>query len=432
MAAAPEDNQPSAEVRKLSLTSYLPSLKVLSWGLSLSCLALFFIFPLGGFNQSSWSSGPVSSNHSIIGDNCNVCHATPFSAVKDESCTACHKVTDHESSPHAQPSQSQPLQRCAECHFEHRDKVGMIAHESKLCTECHATALKHGDSEMMTLAVNALSGHPEFRVAVGDAQVSLDDKAKLKDDATLKLNHKIHLKPNLESRDSQVTLTCVSCHELAPNYRDIQPISFERHCQNCHSLGFDERLSNIEVPHADPDVVFDSLYAAYAKFSWQGGGGGATQANTRSRPGVEQNPVNLQLTPQQVASESRDAEKLLFEKTACQLCHEVRPKEASDYSSRYEVVKPKVKEHWYTAAVFSHGAHEEVACVSCHTDVTKSEATHDVLLPGVNNCRECHADPGAADHVPSDCITCHSYHDSLSLDLDKKSEIETILKGIRN
>lgn len=84
-------------------------------------------------------------------------------------------------------------------------------------------------------------------------------------------------------------------------------------------------------------------------------------------------------------------------------------------------------------AIFSHGAHEEVKCESCHEGARTSSQTSDVLLPKIDSCRTCHSAAGGVHQsegnktVKSDCIMCHSYHESLLMDLDKKHSIEDIV-----
>lgn len=84
-------------------------------------------------------------------------------------------------------------------------------------------------------------------------------------------------------------------------------------------------------------------------------------------------------------------------------------------------------------AIFSHGAHEEVKCESCHEGARTSSKTSDVLLPKVESCRTCHSalggphPTGGHSTVRSDCIMCHSYHESLLMDLGKKHTIEDIV-----
>ena len=131
--------------------------------------------------------------------------------------------------------------------------------DPRFCTSCHAnlTSLK---SDTGVENVASFDSHPEFRVAVRDAvgavtRVSLDDASRAKDSSQIKLNHKIHLQKDLEGKDGAVTLECSSCHELDAGFKKLKPIQFDKHCRNCHSLGFDERLPGAEVPHGDAEAI---------------------------------------------------------------------------------------------------------------------------------------------------------------------------------
>ena len=127
----------------------------------------------------------------------------------------------------------------------------------------------------------------------------------------------------------------------------------------------------------------------------------------------------------------------LLGKPDCHLCHEISDTGESGASaaieklSRYRVLKPNVPEIWMPASIFDHGAHQEVACDSCHLGVHESTKTADVLLPGVNNCHQCHAGPGVKGAVASECVLCHSFHDPIVLEENRKREIEKILLSFR-
>ena len=101
--------------------------------------------------------------------------------------------------------------------------------------------------------------------------------------------------------------------------------------------------------------------------------------------------------------------------------------EAESGESKYLVNSPNIPSKWMPASTFDHGAHQEVACESCHTGVRESEVTTDVLLPGKENCYQCHAQEKTAGSVVSECVTCHSFHDPLIMDEDSKRGIEKIL-----
>ncbi len=60
-------------------------------------------------------------------------------------------------------------------------------------------------------------------------------------------------------------------------------------------------------------------------------------------------------------------------------------------------------------AKFDHGAHDGFSCVSRHAKAFTSTESSDVLLPGIETCKTCHA-PGP-EHAESRCFECHTYHD---------------------
>ncbi len=63
----------------------------------------------------------------------------------------------------------------------------------------------------------------------------------------------------------------------------------------------------------------------------------------------------------------------------------------------------------------------------CHVGVRDSSQTSDVMMPKVNLCRDCHAQQDVKGIVKSECVECHSYHDSLEFDDKKRREIRDIL-----
>jgi len=64
---------------------------------------------------------------------------------------------------------------------------------------------------------------------------------------------------------------------------------------------------------------------------------------------------------------------------------------------------------WLPHARFDHDAHRGFSCAGCHGMALTSKETSDVLVPGIENCKTCHA-PGP-DHAESRCFECHTYHD---------------------
>lgn len=444
--AVSRDDIVKAKIKGLSLTSYLPSMAVLSLWAFVVVLLVALVPLLSGRSWWVWNSGPISNPHKMAAGNCASCHQKPFEQVQDNSCTQCHNMTSHTKEMGKISAQHPDLDfRCAQCHMEHNGTPGIVTADSKLCIQCHSSI-----QSVVTTAkaenVPSLANHPEFRVKIRTeagtvVKVPVSDKSKAVDPTKIKLNHAKHLEPGLNGKDGPVTLQCASCHEVAGDFKNIKPISFDRHCRDCHSLGFDERLPKVQAPHGDDEAVYPTLFTEYTKLillSSPSNAGKTIEEPARVRPG-ETPPQNIPamkypaFEPATVAQTARDAERQLFTKTACFLCHDssMKPKELqTETNSHYTVVKPHVPSRWYAASTFSHGSHEEISCASCHASATKSTKTTDVLLPGIKDCQACHIHSPKDGFVPSECILCHSFHDPLPIPADRKKSIESYLSHL--
>lgn len=425
-----------ARIRRLELSNALPSLTSLSLVIGTLTLAFFLVMPLAGFNKASWNSGPISNNHKMFESNCEACHSQPFSRVKDSDCKACHAVADH--SPELQGVLSKhPAhdKRCAACHMEHNGShvESLLPRHSSLCVECHGK-LNQLRPETSDPNIQSLEDHPEFhvRVQTGDAanplkKVRLDDKNALKDGTQIKLNHKIHLEPNIRGANGKVTMQCRDCHEFSADLKTIQPISFEKHCRSCHPLGFDERLPGNQVPHGKADEVVNYVFAEYAKLLLEIEK--KEPDSNRLIPGSQIADVQqVNMAREEVQKRSRETEEMIFTKTGCQLCHFVKEEaNIEEGRSRFEIVKPQIPVTWMPAARFDHGAHQQVTCESCHEGVRSSTLTTDVMLPRINLCRDCHAQHDVKDKVKSDCVECHSYHDALEFPDARRRTVKDVL-----
>ena len=404
--------------RGLDLRSRLPSMFFLSALVSLVILIGWAFLPVTEKNPLQLSSGPLSSSHRMLETECNACHADPFSRVADKSCLACHALTEHAKAlPNLLKHHPEQRTLCVDCHFEHRGDEKLILSDSRLCTSCHAV-MHSLSSDRRIPEIAGFDGHPEFRVTIGDS----------KDETPLKLNHMLHLKPNLQGPQGRVTMQCTDCHHHTPDLRGIEPMTFEHDCKSCHSLGFDEKLPGKEVPHGDPDLVFNFIYAEYAKL-FLASGGMAEESSLRKRPGEETDDKEISFTRAAILEQTRAAETLLFTKTACYICHQVSQaaRLPEEEKSLFKVEPVKVPERWLPASIFSHAAHEEISCESCHSGVRTSTETSDLLLPRVATCHGCHTDSGRNNAVHSECMLCHSYHDSLPFPFERKRSIKTNL-----
>jgi len=73
------------------------------------------------------------------------------------------------------------------------------------------------------------------------------------------------------------------------------------------------------------------------------------------------------------------------------------------------VAKSAIATRWLPHAEFDHQAHQMVECAACHAKANESRETSDVLIPGVQTCRQCHH--AGTDAAEARCFECHSYHD---------------------
>jgi predicted CXXCH cytochrome family protein len=422
---------------------YLPTMSRICISVVILGVAAFLVYPFGSRDFRSWNSGPISNSHKLIEADCQKCHAEPFARVQDRECLSCHGLTKHAENFDQFSARHLGLEmRCATCHAEHNRDRGLINKDSDLCVSCHSsmTAL---EPKISVLDVASLAEHPQFRVSVrgqdgAQTRVSVDDTGRAIDQSEIKLNHKVHLQPGLRGKDGPVTLECSSCHQVNKDFKTLKPISFDAHCRDCHSLGFDERLPFVEVPHGDSEAVYPALFTEYTKMLLLGDDeslpntskdlprimpSGSAPPNTAPKVGDVSG----------VVSSAREAEKQLFTRTGCFLCHSFSEKseqERTDTNSHYIVKKPGIPDVWFSRARFSHGAHEELSCESCHSKTRESTKTTDLLLPGKELCVKCHAQEDTLGYVRSGCAECHSYHDALGIPREKKQSIDDYLRGL--
>jgi hypothetical protein len=226
----------------------------------------------------------------------------------------------------------------------------------------------------------------------------------------------------------------------------MAPVRYATACAACHLLSFDKQFEE-GVPHDKPEVVHAFLVKKFQAYI------AAHPAELRVAKDPDRDlterpilPATRTLTaPQWVAERTADAELLLWRKT-CKQCHALSGLVAMDDAQRAEYAKrvafggwppktmitdgtlysmstgtplaegmlPKIEPartttRWLSHARFDHDAHRGFSCVGCHGAALSSRESGDVLVPGIENCKTCHA-PGA-DHAESRCFECHTYHD---------------------
>ena len=338
-------------------------------------------------------AGPIHSAHSTTAAECDLCHVTPFERVPDSTCEACHTVDRH-----VVQSASAVIGeiRCASCHLEHNEPEQLVNQHQGLCGDCHAESTP--DAALGT-AGDFLDDHPEFRAV------------DLVDDSKLIFDHAVHLdESGIVTPEGRRVIECHECHAPEPGGARMQAISMDEHCSSCHTLSFDPDDPTRTVPHGDPETVVQSLIEYYSA-RLLGGDPDAVEQRVR-RPGQALSRAERDRAAAEARVEALRIAEDLFERRACTNCHTVTK---VDGDVPWHVEPVTLTQAFFANARFSHAAHQtEISgCIDCH-EATTSMSAQDLLIPGIESCRDCHGSGFAhrndAAQTPSTCVMCHSFH----------------------
>lgn len=294
--------------------------------------------------------------------------------------------------------------------------------------------------------------------------------------------------------DALVQLDCRSCHQVdardpgaapdAPRHVPsavtpsrsagayMQPIVYDTHCKACHPLTFDDE-KGYAVPHRyQPEEIRKFVEGAYAKDLLGLKDDKAARefldqvVSPRPLPGKSFDPA--QSLRSGLDSKVETAMRtLLSSKKRCGECHyaegkvgDAFDKALNDPGARIQVGPTEetkqagwfknsssIPEVWYLHAKFNHASHRAVDCKACHDKAMTSEKRGDILVPGIDNCRQCHV-PTRRDAmgrlvggVRHDCTECHRYHNgdeplsgvgARKQDPRKEIAIDKFLQGARD
>ena len=384
---------------------------------------MWFIAQRTQGGQKVYSSGQLSHAHAVITQQCALCHvvqAGAFSArVTDKACLSCHDAPLHQANQTFTPA-------CATCHVEHKGSMLLQATADAACTQCHADLHTRDGQPHYATSITAFDHtHPEFApLRSGKA-----------DPGGVRLNHYLHLQANLIGpNNTRVQMTCDDCHRAAtagswPDAADatlhrvatddanprllhnqsyIPAPEFAKHCAACHTLQFDTRFGNDQVPHDKPEVVHTFLLKKFGEYiSAHPGAAHEVAPQAREIPERARIPRVARNATEWVQFRVDDAEWLLYAKT-CKQCHTLK----STQGPLPEIAKSNLTARWLEHAEFDHHAHRMMTCTSCHTRTPDSRETSDVLLPGIQTCQQCHRPQGPAKEAAEGrCFECHQYHD---------------------
>jgi hypothetical protein len=188
----------------------------------------------------------------------------------------------------------------------------------------------------------------------------------------------------------------------------MPPPEFAKQCAVCHTLQFDKRFGNDQVPHDKPEVVHAFLLKRFGEYI-AAHPAAVHEVETRDRqlPGKDSVMRVARNAAEWVQFHVDAAEWLLYAKT-CKQCHTLQPTSGP----LPEVAKSNITARWLSHAEFDHHPHRMMSCTACHTRTPDSRETADVLLPGIQTCQQCHRPQGPGKEAAEGrCFECHQYHD---------------------
>jgi hypothetical protein len=401
-------------------------------------------------DERFYSPGDISRSHAPFAHKCDKCHVQQAglaqlpamlrgvaSSALQAGCIDCHKAHDFH-----QPNVVANIS-CLACHREHTGSGRMPDPTDTHCAACHNNApvmqasYEKGKSVppeklhrpapgglvrfeplrpergFTQLIASFDTDHPEFQI----------HREKLRDPNTLRFNHQRHEADDIPLIGGR-RLDCADCHRPDATGRHFQRMTFEANCRACHALQFDPETPDLHLPHGDPEALrafLRTLPTQYARYALNVKKLPASEVNgfvaqqmtrirTRYRSGenLEEQAFfsTAKVAPAMRVGDLPEQGRPLF--PGCAYCHQVQ--RVAGAAPR--VTKPFIPDRWLSRSEFNHARHAGIACRDCH-HVSQSRDTADVLLPGIDTCRQCHA-PKIADKpgsgVVHTCITCHSYH----------------------
>ncbi|MBM3514912.1 MAG: hypothetical protein FJX59_14545 [Alphaproteobacteria bacterium] len=371
-----------------------------------------------------WTSGGISSAHKFFGDSCEACHQTPFVPVQDGVCLSCHNGVQHHADPNLFPFASFADDSCQSCHKEHQGNRTVALSNQSFCADCHANLPDQAPDSTLRPASDFGDNHPDFRptvvtdsaLQIASRERAMSDTPPPVEDSSLDFPHDKHLRSGGVKHPDRgnVQLGCADCHEIEAGGSYMLPLSFDRHCHQCHALKFDTFLADRELLHGRPEDMFKQVTDVYGAVAMRGGyEEPEAPALIRRRPGTQLTPEEKKEALDWAGAKANTIINGRFGRGLCDGCHQLfeSPASAGQTGAGWGVEPVTAVNRWFPKAKFSHGSHRDVECGTCH-EARLSTASSDVIMPGIKTCQACHGGESAQDRVPSTCIFCHGFHDS--------------------
>jgi hypothetical protein len=420
----------------------LPNVRL--WGFALSCaiLLLFFALPavfapheiarpasaLAHPNGAPrvgevalirlaglWNVGTNSRAHGAFAGNCAYCHEQAFVPVRSSACLACHQGVGRHADPAIAPGADIGKQRCETCHYEHKGIMVATRDRQADCVACHGNIALVAPRTSLKNVLDFATNHPQFRPAlVQDAKLHLTKRFEIgdfsaEDHSNVRFTHATHLKLD-KLKTSVAANGCAFCHQPAPGGVTFKPVQFDHACSSCHTLQFEPKHPEWQLPHGHPEEVASRVAGYYARAALAGETFQDPTSEPFFKPGAPPPapaPTGADMVPYKTAQVMMSS----IARSLCGDCHTTVPPAAGQPASSWTVAPVFVPDTYMPASLFSHARHATTSCGTCHA-AKSSDGGPVSLLPGIATCRTCHAgEAGGVGRVASTCASCHRFHD---------------------
>jgi predicted CXXCH cytochrome family protein len=426
---ADEESRLGKAVNRLTLSKRFPSIFMISMIFAASILFLFLYEPLSGNNPTVWMTGPLAEAHRNLEEDCQACHVQAFERVVGHACSQCHAYQKHAAGlPLVFGKSADSRIHCLTCHREHTEKRNIVSRNPSLCLDCHRNIREVAPGSSLVSIRGFDETHPELTLLAQGG----------KDPSNIKFNHKIHLEKvtvRVPGTGEERSMDCNDCHSPVPPGNYMERIEYNNGCILCHPLAIVTPSQTMEIPHASPAIIRALLKSPDEFFNYPSHQTGENAKFLQTNAGDESDTVkskipnkkqwleNYNSWVRQAGGRSKIETQIFYkEKGGCIQCHyldfdpadsakpvmgQVNRDQRSSDRKLPQVRRPEILRKFLSAAQFNHKKHDSLGCELCHIDALDSEKASDLLLPSIQVCSSCHANPES--HL-SDCIQCHLFH----------------------
>ena len=190
------------------------------------------------------------------------------------------------------------------------------------------------------------------------------------------------------------------------------PVSFEKHCSNCHDLKFEPQAPDKEIPHGNITLAKEYVIGTYAEFALRGNfiesDNFKNDAST-FRKLINDKPKTKEEKKAALEWAEAKTKEIIdgrYGRGLCGECHQIND---NVKTASWDIATVHVPKKWLPKSHFNHEPHKDRECTTCH-NAKKSEKATDILLPSITTCQECHGGESTTSKVRSTCTECHGFH----------------------